>query len=335
MRQLTCEMCGSTDLTKQDGVFVCQTCGCKYSVEEAKKMMVEGTVDIQGTVKVDTSGELEKLFQLARRAKEENNGEMAKTYYSRILEQEPENWEAMFYTLYFTATTTTLANIENNLIRITSAAGTLATILVFLEENEQTNAVKEICGKMVELVNSYMHGVHQRIQGCGADWAINSIDRFLETEQSCMMVWGNFAMTFNNLTYAKVFYREVAEAKGHKPADELRDGAIRKLQEIEPDYIPPVQEQKNSGGCYVATAVYGSYDCPQVWTLRRYRDYTLAETWYGRAFIHTYYTISPTLVKWFGNAEWFKKMWKGTLDRMVAKFQEQGLESTPYEDREW
>ena len=33
-------------------------------------------------------------------------------------------------------------------------------------------------------------------------------------------------------------------------------------------------EAKSSGGCYVATAVYGSYDCPQVWTLRRYRDYT-------------------------------------------------------------
>ena len=38
MKQLTCEMCGSTDLLKQDGVFVCQTCGTKYSVEEAKKM---------------------------------------------------------------------------------------------------------------------------------------------------------------------------------------------------------------------------------------------------------------------------------------------------------
>ena len=44
MKQLTCEMCGSTDLMKQDGVFVCQSCGTKYSVEEAKKMMVEGTV---------------------------------------------------------------------------------------------------------------------------------------------------------------------------------------------------------------------------------------------------------------------------------------------------
>ena len=46
MKQLTCEMCGSTDLIKQDGVFVCQTCGCKYSVEEAKKMMIEGTVEV-------------------------------------------------------------------------------------------------------------------------------------------------------------------------------------------------------------------------------------------------------------------------------------------------
>lgn len=92
------------------------------------------------------------------------------------------------------------------------------------------------------------------------------------------------------------------------------------------------QQQK---GCYIATAVYGSYDCPQVWTLRRYRDYTLAETWYGRALIRTYYAISPTLVKWFGHTEWFKKMWQGRLDRMVADLQDKGFESTPYEDKKW
>lgn len=97
----------------------------------------------------------------------------------------------------------------------------------------------------------------------------------------------------------------------------------------------PSLEKGKSGGCYVATAVYGSYNCPQVWTLRRYRDYTLAETWYGRAFIHTYYAISPTLVKWFGHTEWFKKMWKGKLDRMVANLNAEGVEDTPYEDRNW
>ena len=93
--------------------------------------------------------------------------------------------------------------------------------------------------------------------------------------------------------------------------------------------------KKATRGCYVATCVYGSYDCPQVWTLRRYRDDTLGATWYGRLFIRAYYAISPTLVKWFGNTAWFKKMWKGKLDRMVAKLQSKGVENTPYEDKNW
>ena len=97
----------------------------------------------------------------------------------------------------------------------------------------------------------------------------------------------------------------------------------------------PTLEEGKSGGCYVATAVYGSYDCPEVWTLRRYRDNTLASTWYGRAFIKTYYAVSPTLVKWFGNTNWFKNMWKPTLDRMVAKLNNNGVEDTPYDDLRW
>jgi uncharacterized Zn finger protein (UPF0148 family)/chromosome segregation ATPase len=66
MKQMVCEMCGGTDLVKQDGVFVCQTCGIKYSVEEAKKMMVEGTVEVTGTVKIDNSDNYSNLVQLVR-----------------------------------------------------------------------------------------------------------------------------------------------------------------------------------------------------------------------------------------------------------------------------
>ena len=107
---------------------------------------------------------------------------------------------------------------------------------------------------------------------------------------------------------------------------------IEKIKKYDETYTAP---EETSGGCYVATCVYGSYDCPQVWTLHRFRDNTLAETWYGRAFIRTYYAISPTLVKWFGHTEWFKKMWKGKLDRMVADLNADGVENTPYEDRIW
>lgn len=94
------------------------------------------------------------------------------------------------------------------------------------------------------------------------------------------------------------------------------------------------QSQK-SGGCYVATAVYGSYDCPEVWTLRRFRDYTLAETWYGRAFIKVYYAVSPPLVKWFGETKWFQRLWKGRLDHLVEKLRANGVEDTPYADRDY
>ena len=70
MKQLVCEMCGGTDLIKQDGLFVCQNCGLKYSLEEAKKLMVEidGTVEVTGTVKIDRSDNYNNLVQLARDA---------------------------------------------------------------------------------------------------------------------------------------------------------------------------------------------------------------------------------------------------------------------------
>jgi hypothetical protein len=91
----------------------------------------------------------------------------------------------------------------------------------------------------------------------------------------------------------------------------------------------------DSQGCYVATCVYGSYDCPQVWTLRRFRDNTLAGTMLGRAFIRTYYAISPTIVRWFGKTRWFKKMWHGMLDNMVKHLNDNGVEDTPYNDKDW
>ena len=68
MKQIVCEMCGCTDLIKKDGVFVCQGCGIKYSVEDAQKMMIEGVVEVQGTVKVDNSKQIENMHVNAKRA---------------------------------------------------------------------------------------------------------------------------------------------------------------------------------------------------------------------------------------------------------------------------
>ena len=93
-----------------------------------------------------------------------------------------------------------------------------------------------------------------------------------------------------------------------------------------------ISSPPTSGGCYIATAVYGSYDCPQVWTLRRFRDFKLANSAGGRLFIKAYYAISPTLVRWFGKTAWFNRLWRRKLNKMVDNMQKNGYADTPYND---
>lgn len=97
---------------------------------------------------------------------------------------------------------------------------------------------------------------------------------------------------------------------------------------------PSSSNSNNSNqGCYIATAVYGSYDCPEVWTLRRYRDNVLDHTWYGKLFIRIYYSISPTLVRWFGTTHWFRELFYKPLNNWVARLNKQGFKNTPYRDK--
>jgi hypothetical protein len=107
----------------------------------------------------------------------------------------------------------------------------------------------------------------------------------------------------------------------------------QKIKELNPDYVIPSRPSTSSGGCYVATSIYGSYDCSEVWVLRRFRDFTLSKTWYGCAFIKLYYSISPTFVKLFGEKKWFKTFFKQKLDKFVTELQSKGYKNTPYNDR--
>lgn len=110
------------------------------------------------------------------------------------------------------------------------------------------------------------------------------------------------------------------------------EGWIKKMPSYRKDSFIK-KEHYTKEACYIATCVYGSYDCPEVWTLRRFRDYTLVETWYGRLFIKCYYAISPTIVKWFGDTKWFKAFWKKKLDTMVFELNNKGIKNTHYQDK--
>ena len=146
MNKLVCEMCSGNDFLKQDGMFVCQSCGTKYTVEEARKMMIEGTVDVSGsTVKIDDGGRLEKLFTSARRARDDGNWESAQKYYEMILVDDPNSWEAIFYSTYSASMQTNIAGISNAILKVRNC---LTSVFTEIKNNvpaeEQDSAIREV-----------------------------------------------------------------------------------------------------------------------------------------------------------------------------------------------
>lgn len=88
-----------------------------------------------------------------------------------------------------------------------------------------------------------------------------------------------------------------------------------------------------SGGCYIATCVYGSYNCPSVYVLRRFRDNFLASFLLGKLFIKFYYFISPKLVMIFGKNKIFKFCCKSFLDKVVKLLLYKGYDNSVYNDK--
>ncbi len=77
MKKIVCEICESTDFIKENGLFVCQGCGCRYSTEEIKKIVKEvrgeeyqqntnnaneTSADCRENIPIHTLGSPNKLF---------------------------------------------------------------------------------------------------------------------------------------------------------------------------------------------------------------------------------------------------------------------------------
>jgi tetratricopeptide (TPR) repeat protein len=79
---------------------------------------------------------------------------------------------------------------------------------------------------------------------------------------------------------------------------------------------------KRKGGCFIATAVYGSYSAPEVIVLRRFRDEVLHQSAPGRLFESGYYFISPRIAKmilFFGISDFLRKHFLNPLVGAVRR----------------
>lgn len=318
-------------------------------------MMIEDIVDVSGsTIKIDVSQSISNLFQLARNAVNNVDRESAEKYYELILRDDPNCWEALFYVALSKASPLNHIQMER---AENTARNSISTFLISIKSSvisitEQEDKVYGIVVQARRICEMFL-GFYK--------YGFDHVDRYTTNEQNMIKAFciyrdilyflGDeiellFANNVNMCKIANISWENairihisrlelLLDLQSFEKQKDIFESYFRKIEKYDSTFQRPNIQMRRRSGCYIATNIYGSYDCPQVWTLRRYRDYTLAETWYGRSFIQAYYAISPTLVKLFGHKEWFRKMWKGKLDSMVTNLKAEGIEDTPYEDRFW
>ena len=310
---------------------------------------------------------LENLYQLARRALEMQDDKSAKMYYESILLEDHNNWEAIFFSTYIVVDAKyselnilakrmqkcipiVLKKIEENLngAELLLLAGRKDATSIHEARNSIEvvfeNSVRYAKWIYVEAENYYnaqqsRYNEHTPLNIIGESRKLFVANRY-EAIRIMYILGDTIQKYFGESEFAK---QQIAWEYGTKWHIEIisqfenREIAkqeilsyVEKIQEIDPEY--PTPEIKTSG-CYIATSVYGTYNCPQVWTLRRFRDDVLDKKCWGKRFIDVYYSVSPVLVKWFGKKIWIQKTWRKILDSIVKKLNSKGISDLPYDDK--
>jgi len=187
MKRITCEMCGSNDLVKHDGAFECQSCGIRYSVEEARKMMIEGTVDVSGStvkvegsvdvsgssVKVDNTARLENVYKVARRERDDGNFEKAAKHYEEVLLDNPDDWEAVFYSAFCSSVNSYRKDEIGEAIKLLQNCIDNTFVLIKKHSNgkEQKDAAEEVSRNVSKCCEYFHKDAEEHLEKIKRDFA--------------------------------------------------------------------------------------------------------------------------------------------------------------------
>jgi hypothetical protein len=100
---------------------------------------------------------MEKLLVLARRARTGGDSINAKKCYTQILDKDPGNWEAIFYTVYFTASECKIMNISSAANSVANCIySTFAAITDLSDDVAKQEAVKDIVASATNIANLFV-----------------------------------------------------------------------------------------------------------------------------------------------------------------------------------
>lgn len=152
MKKIVCELCEGMEFTKEGGMFVCNSCGTKYTAEEARGMMRE----VEGAAPAVTGGapaavpmgnpnqqQVDNLLLLATNAFSASNNEETENYCNRAIELDATCYKAWFLKAKAIGWS---SKLDNN--RMEEAAHSFCQAIDFAPEEEKDDlknqAVEEL-----------------------------------------------------------------------------------------------------------------------------------------------------------------------------------------------
>lgn len=335
MALIKCKECGKeiSSLAK-----TCPSCGCPIAAGSNQQNQSSNFV-------LDNSN---NYLEMAKSALAADNFEESIKYANKLIEINTENLDGWFIKGQATLLSGTVSNPrfkeaiycfsnilnkknDNYLFRCDIAGTILDTYNGFQEQikaNKKGAFSQALISGAIDVVtgdNSAQDGLDQRNAN------IATVEE-LRNQFSAYVI--PFVEQYNLQWEFSLF---LSERPVGNTEEELRQNVEKIREDInsgqtENYYQKFLNQIKPKNGCYIATAVYSSYDCPEVWVLRRFRDFYLRQNILGKNFVKLYYATSPALVKKFGKTKIFTSFWKGVLDKFVVFLKEKGISDKPYND---
>ena len=138
------------------------------------------------------SYETENYYIIARRAMDSGDNEKAEKYYELILAQEPNSWEAQFYTSYCSAMQTNIANIESAANKIGNIAPAVFNMVKALPTKaEQLSVTAEITLRLIAGCNVLFEAARKSFDELSVKSGF--VESFFNRVQACMNALDNSA----------------------------------------------------------------------------------------------------------------------------------------------
>ena len=193
-------------------------------------------------------------------------------------------------------------------------------------------------------VKSLLMNAQLSIEDGNPENAVSMYNEALKIKPNCHEAW--WGLYICNCSFDRYYgYKDKYGNSGPQTKAAIMNSTINKYAARAIQFAPPRQAEQYKGmiqeeldfidkvrngayddrsgggqsGCYIATAVYGSYYCDEVVALRRYRDDFLAHHFLGRLFIKFYYWISPSLAKYIHPDSTLGKQIRRYLDRKIKR----------------